>query len=353
MKRLSYLMQIVIVSLLTLPNASPVHASPPQSAAVLYLPIIQKERLLLNDAVSTIEPAAVGSRTTFYTPMDATPDPDGNQFYFTAMSTRGAGVFRVPAAGGTVVTLTVGLPLTTPVGLAVSTDGQTLYLADTQAAIADTLAVTKTGALFSLPSSGGAPTPIAGTAHTAPRGLTVVKENNVDVIYFTGSAPEDGQPAVMKIPATGGALTVIDKGDGLVEPVGIAVSKAGAIYVADQAASGNGFGTLFRFQPHSDQGRSSHRERLVENVRMGNPAGLTLTLDESLALVSALDTNTGTSQVVVVNTTTRAQGIINKVIGVNRASGGLHRAHNTNIMAWADLVGGGSGSGIVFRIRLP
>lgn len=353
MKRLFYLIQIMIVSLLTLPTASTVHASPPQTAAVLYLPIIQKERLNLNDAVSAIEPAAAGNATTFHTPMDATPDPDGNQIYFTAMSAKGAGVFRVPAAGGTVVTLTVGLPLTTPVGIAVSTDGQTLYLADTQAAIAGAQAVTKTGALFTLPSSGGVPTPIAGTAHTAPRALTVFKENNADVIYFTGSAPDDGQPAVMKISATGGALTVLDKGEGLVEPAGIAVSKEGALYIADRNALGDGFGTLFRYKPHTDPARLSHRERLVDYVRMGSPAGITLTFDESLVLVSSLDTNSGTSQVLVVNTTTKAQGIVNKVIGVNHSSGGLHRAHHNNVMAWADVTSGNGGLGTVFRVRLP
>lgn len=352
MKRIVCAIQLVIFSLLGLATA-PLHAMPRQAAAVIHLPIIQKERLLLNDAVSAIEPAAVGSRTGFHQPMDATPDPDGNQIYFTAMSASGAGVFSVPAAGGTVVTLTVGAPLTTPVGIAVSTDGQTLYLADTHAQINGTAAMTMTGALFSLSSSGGAPTPIPGTAHTAPRGLTVVKENNVDVIYFTGVDPADGQPAVMRIPAAGGALTVEEKGEGMVEPVGIAVSKTGALYIADQAAAGNGLGTLFRFKPHTDQGRSSHAERLADFVRMGAPAGITLTLDESLVLVSSLDTLGRTSQVLVVNTTTNAQGIVNKVIGVNRTSGGLHRAHNNNVMAWCGVTAGGSGDGIVFRVRLP
>jgi hypothetical protein len=181
----------------------------------------------------------------------------------------------------------------------------------------------------------------------------VVKENNVDVIYFTGVDPADGQPAVLMIPAAGGALTVEEKGEGMVEPVGIAVSKTGAIYIADQAASGNGLGTLFRFKPHTDGGRNSHSERLVDFVRMGAPAGITLTLDESLVLVSSLDTLGRTSQVLVVNTTTKAQGIVNKVIGVNRTSGGLHRAHNTNVMAWADVATGGEGRGTIYRVRLP
>lgn len=123
MKRILYVVQIVIFSLLALSDANPVHASPRQEAAVIYMPVIRQAPPVINNAVSAIEPAAVGSVAGFHTPMDATPDPDGNKIYFTAMSTQGAGVFSVPAAGGTVVTLTVGTPLAAPVGLVVSTNG--------------------------------------------------------------------------------------------------------------------------------------------------------------------------------------------------------------------------------------
>ena len=356
MRRLLWAVQLGICLLLALPGTNAVRASSLQAAGVIYLPIGSRERLLLNDAVRAIEPAAVGSTTSFYAPLDATPDPDGNQFYFTAMSNQGAGVFAVPATGGSVVTLTVGAPFVAPVGLVVSTDGQRIYIADPNAAIATTPAIaarvplTATGALFSLPSSGGRPTLLAGTEHTAPRGLTLVKENAVDVIYFTGVAPEDGQPAVMKIPASGGTLTVLEKGGQLVAPVGIAVSKTGAIYLADQAASGGELGAVFRFNPHTHEGRSSHAELLADRVRMGNPAGITLTFDESLLLVSTLEPNARTSQVLVINTTTRDQGIVNKIVGVNTASGGLHRAHNNNVMVWCGVTAGSGGQGIVYRI---
>lgn len=356
MHRLLLAVQLVVSLLLALPGTNAVQAAAPQAAGVIYLPIASRERLLLNDAVRTIEPAAVGSPTSFHTPLDATPDPDGNQFYFTAMSSQGAGVFSVPAAGGAVVTLTVGAPLVAPVGLVVSTDGQHIYIADTNATLATTQALTasapltNTGALFSLPSSGGRPTLLAGTEHTAPRGLTLVKENTVDVIYFTGVAPEDGQPAVLKIPASGGTLTIFEKGGELVAPTGIAVSKNGSVYIADQAASGDGLGSLFRFKPHEHQARSSHREILADHVRMGNPAGITLTFDESLLLVSTLETSARTSQVLVINTTTHDQGLVNKIVGVNTASGGLHRAHNNNVMVWCGVTAGTGGQGIVYRI---
>ena len=189
--------------------------------------------------------------------------------------------------------------------------------------------------------------------YTAPRGLTLIRENNADMIYFTGAAPEDGQPAVMKVPAGGGELTVLEKGGQLVEPVGIAVNGAGVIYVADQGAAGNGLGTVFQFNPHDRLAGSSHAERLADRVRLGSPAGITLTADESLLLVSALHTIGGTSQVLVINTTTGGQGIVNQVIGVNQASGGLHRAHNNNELAWCGVTAGTGGQGAVFRVTLP
>jgi len=359
MKQILCIVQLTIFTLFAWADAHAVYALPYQNAAVIYLPVIGRAPILMNDAVSAIEPAAVGSVAGFHTPLDATPDPDGSQIYFTATSSQSAGIFRVPAAGGTVVTLTVGAPLSTPVGLAVSTDGQTLYVADTDAVVSAPQAVvgaaliTNTGTIFSLPSSGGLPTPITATVQTAPRGLTVVKENNVDMIYFTGAAPDDGQPAVMKVPASGGALTVIEKGGQLVAPVGIAVNKNGVIYVADQAAADNGLGTLFQFNPQEHDGRSNHAELLANGVRLGEPAGITLTLDESLLLVSSLDGRAGTSQVLVIDTATRAQGIVNKVIGANHASGGLHRAHHNNVMAWAGVTAGAGGQGMVFRVTLP
>ena len=79
-------------------------------------------------------------------------------------------------------------------------------------------------------------------------------------------------------------------------------------------------------------------------------AGVALTLDESLLLVSALDVTFGTSQVLVINLATQEQGIVNKSIGVNHASGGLHRAHNRNFMAWCGVTAGGGG-GLVYRVE--
>lgn len=334
-------------------------ASNPDSPKVdqqLFLPMISRGRPLVNEVVASFEPAASGSADSFYTPMDATPDADGNTFYFTAMSDQGAGVFRVPATGGTVVTLTLGAPLTMPFGLAINESGQTIYIADTSATSPDAQAASgsvvtacsgKQGGIFSLPAGGGTPVLVPGTACTAPRGITVMTENDADMIYFTGVDPSDNQPAVMKIPASGGSLTLLDKGSPLVDPVGITVASDTRVYVTDQ-----GTDTVYRIKQGVHSTRSSHREAIAKDIRMGSPAGVTLTLDQSNVLVSSLDESTGTSQVVVINTTTLDQAVVNAVISANHASGGLHRAQNSKVMAWCGVTAGTGGQGIVFRVEL-
>src|SRR4051812_7888752 len=67
----------------------------------------------------------------FRAPLDASPSPDGKMVYFVAETVSGeAGIFRVSSSGGAVETLLAGAPLAAPHSLVVSTDGQTLYIAD-------------------------------------------------------------------------------------------------------------------------------------------------------------------------------------------------------------------------------
>jgi sugar lactone lactonase YvrE len=352
---------LVLVSLLVLPGTGTVIAAastmpttagpaPGAGQAPVYLPLINQGYPLFNDAVSDFAPAA--SSGIFDHAFDATPDPDGNLIYFTATSGQDAGLFRVPATGGEVVTITVGTPLTLPLGLAISTSGQTLYVADPQAIAAPFQTAGQAGsaepganrgAIFSIPAPGGAATPVAGTAHTAPRGLEVAQENGADLLYFTGVDPSDGQPAVLKVAAAGGPLSIIVKGPPLVDPVGVAVGSDGTLYVTDQAAGGNGLGRVFRVT-------GGTVETIATSVRTGTPAGVALTLDESLLLVSALRANRDSSIVLVIDLADLHQGIVNQVIEANVGSGGLHRARNRNLMAWCGITAGGGG--VVYRVEL-
>jgi hypothetical protein len=161
-----------------------------------------------------------------------------------------------------------------------------------------------------------------------------------EVVYVAGVDPSDGQPAVLRL--SGGELVVVAKGAPLVEPVGIASAADGTLYVADRLASGNGLGSVFRL-------RAGRVEPLVERVRTGTPlAGATLTLDESVLLVSALASERDSAQVLVIELASGKQGLITKVIEANTGSGGVHRAQQRNLFAWADsrVRGQGQGGGV-------
>jgi len=123
---------------------------------------------------------------------------------------------------------------------------------------------------------------------------------------------------------------VVFKGAPLVWPSGVAVTKAGVVYVVDLAASGNNLGTVYRIQ-------NGKAEKLADQIRTsGSIAGAALTLDESALLVSNLQAEKGTAQVLVVNLSTGALGLINKGIASNTGAGGVHRAHRVNRFSWAD-----------------
>jgi len=99
-------------------------------AVGLFVPrATQAQGALGNDAVQSAE--VVVSAASALTPWDSTPSPDAKMIYFTAAGGKsGPGVFSVAATGGAVKVLAVGAPLIMPLGIAVSSDGKTLYVAD-------------------------------------------------------------------------------------------------------------------------------------------------------------------------------------------------------------------------------
>ena len=290
---------------------------------------------LRNEVVSAVTLVADGAADEglYAGPIDASPSPDGATIYFTALGAQTPGLFGVAATGGEVRSLAQGVPLVMPLGLAVSTDGRTVFVADSAAASDQSMA----GQVFAVDASGGELEPLAATAGTGARALTVVQENGVDVLYFSGVDPSDGQPAVMRL-ADDGMLTVVAKGAPLVEPGGLAVATDGILYVADRLAAGDGLGSIFRIADGTI-------DTLAERVRLGNPVGLALTTDDALLLASALNPATGRAQVLLIDLASGQQAIINRVIEANSGSGGVHRAANTNVFAWADFRGGRGGQG--------
>jgi DNA-binding beta-propeller fold protein YncE len=274
----------------------------------------------------------------FQRPLDAALDSNATTIYFTAGSSSGSGIFRVPADGGEALPLLVGAPFVAPTGIAVSGDDQHIYVADPHAAGANG----KAGQIFVIPVAGGPAMPLAGTAGSAPRIIDVASEGGQEMLYFTGNDPSDGTAGVFKLPAAGaGAPTVVAKGAPLVEPEGVTVTRAGVAYVTDRAAAGGSFGSVFKIA-------GGTTTKIVERVRVGSPAGVALTQDDGVLLVSALQPDRPSDQVLLVKIDTLETGSVTKVIGENQHAGGVHRARNRNVFAWADLSSGGSGR--VYRI---
>jgi DNA-binding beta-propeller fold protein YncE len=273
-------------------------------------------------------------------PWDAVPSPDGQIVYYTAIDSSGVpAVFSIPGAGGSPTELAMGAPLVMPLGLDVSSDGQTLYVADPWSAGASG------NAIFAVPQMGRAsPMLVNGTAGTEPQGVAIADENGSDQLYFSGINPQTGQGAVYKIVAAGaGDATIIAQGAPLITPSGVTVASDGTIYVLDRLGSGDGMGAVLRI-------KDGAVDKIASDVRMGGQyAGLALTLDETTLMVSSLDNIAGTAQVLVINLSTLQTSIVNDVIKENKGAGGLHRAHKANIFAWNGL-SAGSGGGVVYRI---
>jgi hypothetical protein len=306
---------LALLTLLLAACAAPQRSAPTQAPMPTQPP-------LANDAISTV--TQVSAPTRYSAPFDATPSPDGALVYFTAEGEGGGMVLRV-SPGGEAEALAQGAPLVAPRGLDISGDGSTLYVAD-EAVASDVGA----GLVFALPAAGGAAVALPGADGYRPRALTVAVEAGAEVLYITGSHPDDGRPVLLRLPLGQGEPTVVAAGPPLVEPSGVTAASDGALYVADRSAAGEGRGSLFRV-------RGSTVEQIATNFLTEGPiVGIALTGDERAILVSSLAEPARSAQALIVDLATLAQARFDKVIGANSGAGGLQRAANADVFAWAD-----------------
>jgi len=290
-----------------------------------------------------ISAACTGSDTSFSTPFDATPDPEGLNVYFTALNANGeAGVFKGPSAGGGACNpIHQGDPLVAPFNIAIASDSKTLFLADSGS---DDAAETDSGHVFTLPASGGAPAIFIGTEGRRPRGIDVYKDADAELLYFTGTDPITGERGVFSVISAGGQVSAVAKGAAFKDPSGIVVSSKKTAYVCDTTGTESEIANILSVDA---QGNVT---TLVSGIHAGYPCGIALTVDEGLLFVSAIDAATGTDVIARIKVDTKDVDYLSKGIETFTESAGLHRARNADSYAWADSKANGKGT--VFTVKL-
>lgn len=276
-------------------------------------------------------------------PMDATPSPDGERVFYTALLRNSdvedaPGVFQVPADGGDIQELAVGGLLTAPVGISIGLDGRRLYVADA----AVPASPTGPGAILTLSSEGGAPAVVAGTAGFEPRGVAIARVDAREWLYFTGRDPESGRAGVFRVAPEGGHAEAVARDVELVDPAGLAVAGNGDVYAVDALAS-QGLAGVVRI-------REGRGEAILDGIGVGFPAGIALSRDGATVLVSGLDALTRRDRVYVIDAESLALAFISEPFETFSEPAGLHRAHDTDVFAWADSEANDSGTVYVLTL---
>jgi len=303
---------VVAVLSLAVSGCSSKAAAPPQPT-------------LGNGTIGAITASANGA--AFSSPFDATPSPDGKTLYFTAINGADPVILTAAAqAGATPTALATGAPLVAPFGIAINSAGTQLYIADSDGTGNPT---DDSGALFVLPVAGGTPTALSGTTGYGPRSLSLVSNTSGDTVYFTGVDPANGTPGLFSISAAGGTAAVVAEGGPFADPSGVAVNAQGTAFVVDTVATQSGTADLLQVS----HGAVS---TLVSSLSVGYPAGIALSQDESVALVSGLDPVLRTDIVYRIVLATGQVTSVSTGISQYQEPAGLHRAAGAEVYAWAD-----------------
>jgi DNA-binding beta-propeller fold protein YncE len=287
--------------------------------------------VLDHGAVTSVTVAANGP--DFVRPFDSTPDPTGTNVYFTAIDADGnSGVFKAAATGGAVTKLFSGDPLVAPLGIAITSDGAQLFIADPAASTAG-----DRGQIYVVPVAGGTPTPFGGTDGYVPKSVTVVGTT----LYFAGIDKTSGAPGVFKVPVSGGNVDTV--ATGVLDPSGVAADRAGNVYFVDTI--GGAHSVIYKVAPGS-----TTPTPIVTELIVGYPAGIALSGDGAVLLASSIAAATRTDEVRVIDlasnqSTSNASG----EIGSNIEAAGLHRAANAAVYSWADSMAHGTGTIYVLK----
>jgi DNA-binding beta-propeller fold protein YncE len=237
-----------------MPDAAPMIDAPPSPTPMMGLP------------------GVVSTPTTFSSPLDVVPASAGSAIYFSAYDMANqAAIFQVmpgPTPPFTPTAIFSGAPLELPMGLAISADDSTIFIADA--------AANDTGGLFRMPATGGPPAPIMAMGVYAPTSVAVYGQ----YLVFGARASASGQPGLFIVPQMGGQAARIT---GSVNDVtAIDISSGGVIYALDALGGSETDASILVING------SNFTTRLT-GLSVGAPSGIALAKDEQTLYVTAND----------------------------------------------------------------
>jgi sugar lactone lactonase YvrE len=275
---------------------------------------------LPSDPPKTVEKVASEG---FTSPTDAVASLDGREFYFAAYDLeKQPALFRTSSsAGATAEKLVAGDPLESPIGLVLSCDGSTLYVADIGG---------EAGAVLSIATGGGAISDLAVTGIVRPGGLAMGPDCNT--LFATGRS-EEGMAALFKMSIAGGAATPVWMGEPLMSPTGLHVDNDGVAWVMDHRAVGeHGEGVLFAIPQDG-----SAATEVISDLRMGTFGGVSLTAGGGVAVMPTVDAD-GKGQLTSVEI---ASGMMQQLATPELIDpAGLRTARQAGVFAVVDSEGG-------------
>jgi sugar lactone lactonase YvrE len=265
----------------------------------------------------------------FQSPLDVVSSPDGSTFYFTAFTTdeiAEPAIFSVPSAGGAATPLHVGAPLASPTGLVMSCDGGTLYVADMAVRGGEDEELSG-GRIYSLATGGGTLTELEANGIARPTGLALAVD--CQTLYVTGWT-DTGMPALFRTPVAGGDAEVVFEGEPLLTPTGLHIDGNNVSWVMDQRGSQNGTGVLFAI---TDAGDISV---VLEGMALGAVGGVSLNSIGTTAFMPVRDED-GVSKLTSISLVDQSRADLT-MPGVQRPAG-LRTARQAPVFALVDNQG--------------
>jgi hypothetical protein len=161
----------------------------------------------------------------FRSPTFAAMSPDGETSYFAALTDESrAAIFSMPAEGGEVSLLTDDERLELVGGLAITENGDTLFVGE--GLDSGEFDLPDQSTVYTLSASGGPLTPLQADGVRSVSGMVLLRET----LYITGT-DEDGVQALFTLDQDGGTAHVVLAGPPLIEPDGLDVDDEGTSWV--------------------------------------------------------------------------------------------------------------------------